>query len=256
MPSGGTPPPVGAGACSAIPAQIVVIAFAVADLVGVALLAMPVSRAGDGSAPLITALFTSTSAVCVTGLSTVDTATYWSTFGKIVIAGLIQIGGFGIMTLASLLALFVTRKMGLRSRLTAAAETKAVGIGDVRRVLIGVGLATATIETTLAAMLTARFATAYDYPLSKALAHGVFHAISSFNNAGFALYSDNMMSFATDPFILRPITLGIILGGLGFPVLLELARRTPCAPMDLAQPDDADHDGSPAPRRLDLFHRL
>ena len=93
------------------PAQIVVIAFAVADLVGVARLAMTVSRAGDGSAPLITALFTSTSAVCVTGLSTVDTATYWSTFGKIVIAGLIQIGGFGIMTLASLLALFVTRKM-------------------------------------------------------------------------------------------------------------------------------------------------
>lgn len=93
--------------------------------------------------------------------------------------------------------------------------------------LIGVGLATATIETTLAAMLTARFAAAYDYPLSKALAHGVFHAISSFNNAGFALYSDNMMGFATDPFILLPITLGIILGGLGFPVLLELARRTP-----------------------------
>ena len=86
------------------------------------------------------ALFTSTSAVCVTGLTVVDTPTYWTGFGQAVILGLIQVGGFGIMTLASLLGLLVARRMGLRSRLTAAAETRSGGIGDVRRVLIGVAI--------------------------------------------------------------------------------------------------------------------
>ena len=89
------------------------------------------------------ALFTSTSAVCVTGLTVVDTPTYWTGFGQAVILGLIQVGGFGIMTLASLLGLLVARRMGLRSRLTAAAETRSVGIGDVRRVLLGVAIISA-----------------------------------------------------------------------------------------------------------------
>ena len=209
------------------PAQVVVAAFAAADLVGTLLLALPVARSGDGSAPLITALFTATSAVCVTGLTTVDTGTYWSSFGQWVILGLIQIGGFGIMTLASLLALFVSRRMGLRTRLYAAAETKSSGIGDVRRVLRGVALITVVVEGALATILTTRFLVAYDYPVGKALHHGVFHAVSSFNNAGFALYSDSLMGFATDPLILLPISLAIIIGGLGFPVILELFRRQP-----------------------------
>ena len=87
------------------PAQVVVTAFLVADIVGTLLLLLPVSRADVGSAPFITALFTATSAVCVTGLATVDTATYWSTTGQAIILALIQVGGFGIMTLASLIAL-------------------------------------------------------------------------------------------------------------------------------------------------------
>ena len=144
-----------------------------------------------------------------------------------VILGLIQIGGFGIMTLASLLALFVSRRMGLRTRLYAAAETKSSGIGDVRRVLRGVALITVVVEGALATILTTRFLVAYDYPVGKALHHGVFHAVSSFNNAGFALYSDSLMGFATDPLILLPISLAIIIGGLGFPVILELFRRQP-----------------------------
>lgn len=109
------------------PAQVVVVAFAAAITVGTLLLMLPVARAGPGGAPWITALFTATSATCVTGLSTVDTPNYWTTFGEVVILGLIQVGGFGIMTLASLLALFVTKRMGLNTRLTAAAETKSVG---------------------------------------------------------------------------------------------------------------------------------
>ncbi|HSJ22058.1 MAG TPA: hypothetical protein VK964_15925, partial [Nocardioidaceae bacterium] len=120
------------------PSQVVVTAFAVAIAVGTVLLMLPVSRAGDGGAPFVVSLFTATSAVCVTGLVVVDTPSYWSSFGEAVILGLIQVGGFGIMTLASLLGLLVTRRLGLRSRLTAATETRSLGIGDVRSVLVGV----------------------------------------------------------------------------------------------------------------------
>ena len=204
------------------PAQVVVTAFLVADIVGTLLLLLPVSRADVGSAPFITALFTATSAVCVTGLATVDTATYWSTTGQAIILALIQVGGFGIMTLASLIALFLSRRMGLRTRLTAAAETKAIGPGDVRRVLRGVFLITVVVEATIAVMLTLRFRAEYDGSWATATWHGVFHAVSAFNNAGFALFSDNFMGFLTDPFVLLPITLAIIIGGLGFPVLVEL----------------------------------
>lgn len=200
-------------------------AFAAADLIGTVLLMLPIARAGEGSAPFVTALFTSTSAVCVTGLVTVDTPTYWSGFGQAVIIGLIQIGGFGIMTLASLIALFLSRRLGLRTRLTAAAETKSLGPGDVRSVLIGVGKITVAVESTIALILVLRFAFGYDYPWPRAIYHGVFHAVSSFNNAGFALYSDSLMGFADDPIILLPVCVAIIIGGLGFPVIMELLRR-------------------------------
>ena len=106
-------------------------AFAVAVAVGTGLLMLPIAREGPGSAPLVTALFTATSAVCVTGLIVVDTPVYWSGFGQVVILALIQVGGFGIMTLASLVGLLISRRLGLRSRLIAAAETKHVGLGDV-----------------------------------------------------------------------------------------------------------------------------
>ena len=207
------------------PAQVLVTAFLTADLIGTLLLMLPVSRAGEGSAPFVTALFTATSAVCVTGLTVVDTATYWSHTGQAVILGLIQVGGFGIMTLASLVALFLSRRMGLRTRLTAAAETRSLGPGDVRRVLRGVFIITVVVEVGVAAMLTARFRATYDDAWPTALWHGVFHAVSSFNNAGFALFSDNLMGFLTDAFILMPISVAIVIGGLGFPVLMELARN-------------------------------
>lgn len=211
------------------PAQVVVTGFAVAVGVGTLLLMLPFSRAGEGGAPFLTALFTATSAVCVTGLVVVDTPSYWSQFGEAVILVLIQLGGLGIMTAASLLGLLVSRRMGLRSRLTAATETKSLGIGDVRTVLVGVLKVTALLEAVTAAFLTARLWTAYDEPPATALYHGVFHAVSAFNNAGFALYGDSLMGFVTDPWICIPIAAAVIVGGLGFPVLFELRRhlRTP-----------------------------
>ncbi len=171
------------------------------------------------------ALFTSTSAVCVTGLTVVDTPTYWSGFGQAVILVLIQGGGFGIATLASLLALIVVRRMGLRTRLTAAAETRSVGIGDVRSVLIGVAAVSLVMESAVTLILASRFMIAYGESLPRAIYLGLFHAVSAFNNAGFALYSDNMTGFVSDPWICLPIALAVIIGGIGFPVILELRRQ-------------------------------
>jgi potassium uptake TrkH family protein len=163
--------------------------------------------------------------VCVTGLVVVDTPSYWSIFGEVVILALIQVGGFGIMTLASLLGLLVFRRLGLRSRLTAAAETKATGLGDVRNVVKGVVAISLLFETVTAVFLTLRFALGYDEEWGRATYLGVFHAVSAFNNAGFALYSDSLMGFVSDPWICLPIAFAVIAGGLGFPVWLELYRR-------------------------------
>lgn len=207
------------------PSQVVVTAFAGAVLVGALVLMLPVSRTGEGGAPVLVALFTSTSAVCVTGLVVVDTPSYWSSFGQAVILVLIQLGGLGIMTAASLLGLLVSRRMGLRSRLTAAAETKSLGIGDVRQVLFGVLRVSLLFEAVTAVLLALRFAIGYDMPAGRAVYEGVFHAVSAFNNAGFALYSDSLMGFVTDPWVCLPIALAVIAGGLGFPVLFELRRR-------------------------------
>lgn len=207
------------------PAQVIVVAFASAVVIGTVLLMLPVARTGPDGAPPVTALFTATSAVCVTGLITVDTPSYWSGFGEVVILGLIQVGGFGIMTLASLVGLLLSRRMGLRSRLTAAAETKSLGLGDVRSVLVGVAKVSLLFEATTAVLLTGRFVLGYGEPLGRGTYLGVFHAISAFNNAGFALYSDSLVRFVADPWICLPIAGAVIVGGLGFPVLLELRRH-------------------------------
>lgn len=207
------------------PGRTVVAGFAAGILVGTLLLLLPIARSGPGGARPLEALFTATSALCVTGLAVVDTATYWSAFGQVTILVLIQAGGFGIMTLASLLGLLISRRLGLGSRMLAAAETKSVGLGDVRTVLLGVARISLTVEAVTALVLSVRFATAYDHGVGTSVWLGVFHAVSAFNNAGFALFSDSLIGFATDPWICLPIAAAVILGGLGFPVVLELLRQ-------------------------------
>jgi trk system potassium uptake protein TrkH len=211
------------------PAQFVVAGFAAAVLIGTVLLLLPVSRSADAGASVVVALFTATSAVCVTGLVTVDTPTYWSGFGQTVILGLIQVGGFGIMSLATLLGLLTSERLGLRNRLNAAAEVKSLGLSDARRVLLAVARTSLLFEAAGALVVAARFATAYDEPLPRALWLGVFHAVSAFNNAGFALFSDNLIGFATDPVLSVSLCVLVVAGGIGFPVLFELRRawRTP-----------------------------
>lgn len=206
------------------PGQLVVVGFAAGIAVGTLLLLLPISASGT-SASFIEALFTATSAVCVTGLIVTDTPVFWSGFGEAVILVLIQIGGLGVMTVASLLGVLVSRRLDLSSRLVAAASTRTVGLGDVRGTLVRVVALAAVVEGVVALVLAVRFAVAYDEPLGQALWHGVFHSVSAYNNAGFALFSLSLMDFVADPWICVPICVATILGGLGLPVILEVLRE-------------------------------
>ncbi|MCP2635343.1 TrkH family potassium uptake protein [Microbacterium sp. HD4P20] len=207
------------------PAQAVVTGFAVAIAVGTALLMLPFAKAGPGGASFVEALFTATSAVCVTGLVVVDTPVYWTGFGHVVILVMIQLGGLGIMIFASMIGLILARKMSVRSRLNAAAEAKALGLDDVRSLVRGIVAISLLVEGVVAVLLFLRFLLGYGYSPGESAWHAVFHAVSSFNNAGFALYSDSLMGFVSDPFVCLPIAAAIILGGLGFPVIMQLRKE-------------------------------
>ncbi|ASO21652.1 Ktr system potassium uptake protein B [Actinoalloteichus hoggarensis] len=207
------------------PARAVVAGFAMAVGVGTALLSLPVAAASRESTDFVHALFTATSAVSITGLAVVDTGSHWSTFGQVVILVLIQAGGLGIMTLASILGLLVSRRLGLGMELTAQRETRSLQLGDVRRVVIGVIRLSLLFEVVIAVVLGARLLIAYDYSPGDAVYSGIFHSVASFNNAGFSLHSDSMTRFVADPWISLTVSLAVIAGGLGFPVLFEVGRR-------------------------------
>ncbi len=205
------------------PGRIVPFAFLAVIGLGTAVLMLPAARADPGHAPFIIALFTATSAVCVTGLAATDTAVYWSPFGQAVILVLAQVGGLGIMTGATLLGLLVSRRLGLSTRLIAQAETRSLRLGDVTTVLRLILIVTLAMEAATMAVLTVRFRYAYDHGWSEALWHGLCHAVFAFNHAGFSTYSDNLVRFARDPLILAPIMLTVTISSLGFPVIHELA---------------------------------
>lgn len=207
------------------PSRVIALALAVAVLVGTALLALPTSSADGEPFDLVTALFTATSAVCVTGLVVVDTATAWSGFGEAVILLLIQAGGLGIMTLATMVVTVLSRRVGLRVRRVVQTETKSLTAADLRRVVRSVVIFSLSVEAVVAAILTLRFALGYGQSFPDALYSGVFHAVSAFNNAGFGLYSDSLVRFVEDPWISLTVAAAVIVGGLGFPVWFELARN-------------------------------
>jgi potassium uptake TrkH family protein len=203
----------------------VVAAFLGASLIGAVLLRLPTASEPGESASFVTAWFTATSAVCVTGLNVVDLESHWSLFGELVILALIQIGGFGIIALSSLLVALLARRLGLRHRMIAVAETGAIDMSDVRRLLLSVGKLTAVFEVTAAVILAIRWATTHGEPIGRAAYLGIFHSISSFNNAGFALFSDSLISYRTDPVILAVIAANIVIGGLGLPVWSQIGRH-------------------------------
>ncbi|MEK9803802.1 MAG: potassium transporter TrkG [Curvibacter sp.] len=207
------------------PSRTVALLFLALIGTGTFLLMLPVSHAGAESAPWLTALFTAVSAVCVTGLVVVDTGSYWSPFGQVVVMGLFQLGGFGLMTAAALLGLMVNRSLRLRTRMLTQAETHSIGLGDVSGVAKVVLRVTVACELLLTVVLATRLHLAHALPPGEALWSGLFHAVSAFNNAGFSLHGDSLMRFHRDGWILLPVTLGIVIGGIGFPVLQDLRAR-------------------------------
>lgn len=209
------------------PARLVPLAFLLVILLGTAVLMLPMARSGPGYAPFLTALFVATSAVGVTGLSPVDTATYWTGFGQGVIYTLFHIGGFGIMSAASLLGMVVSRRMGLGRQLMVQAEARGIAAGDVRSVLRFVlGLAV-VVEAVAVVVLTWR-TMALGEPFGQALWHAAFHAGAAFTNAGFSNYSAGFTPFASDALAQLAIMLAVIIGGLGLPVLHDLRRWNNC----------------------------
>jgi potassium uptake TrkH family protein len=207
------------------PTQLVVGVFGLAAIAGAALLLLPFSSATGSSPGLSAAAFTSVSAITVTGLAVVDTGTAWSPFGQVVILALIQLGGFGITTLASLFAVLVSRRLGLRSRLVAQVERNESDSGAVRDVIRGVFAFYLVAEVLGFTILTIAFATEGGMELPDAAWAGLFHAVSAFNNAGFSTFSDSLTGYSGAPAVLVPVMVLVAMGGIGYPVAMDLLRN-------------------------------
>jgi trk system potassium uptake protein TrkH len=197
--------------------------FAVTILTGSILLMLPSATTTHKVTPFIDALFTATSATCVTGLVVTDTGTYFSLFGQLIILSLIQIGGLGIMTISTAFAVLLGQKLTLKVEnvmQNVMGESRSI---DMITLIKNVILLTVFIELGGAFILFTKFVQVHE-PL-RALYFSVFHSISAFCNAGFSLYSDNLMGYAFNLRVNFAVTTLIILGGIGFPVLAELYNR-------------------------------
>ena len=207
------------------PTQIVVFAFGAASIVGTLLLLLPFATAPGNSTSVVAAFFTAVSAVCITGLTVVDTATHWSGFGQLVIMVLIQLGGLGIVSFATLLGLLISGRISLRDRINTLSEAKIVGADSLPKLLSRILIVYFGFELVLATYLSLRLHFSYGESVFQSIWHGTFHAISAFNNGGFSLYTDSMTGFNQDMFFIAPVMLAVVVGGLGFPVLIELHER-------------------------------
>ena len=221
------------------PTRQIALAFTLVTLIGSALLVTPWANKQGNSLDFLDALFTAVSAVTVTGLTTVDTETNWTMFGHVVIAGLMQIGAFGIVGFGALVVFLIEGRLSLKGKLTATNEYSTGTAPDVRTLLRRIAQFMLGFQAVLFVILFIRFVGEYGYSFNKALGHGLFHAIASFNNAGFALYSDSMMRFAQDPWVIIPIFVTVYLASLGFPVLNEILDRLKDKIRRLRQPGSA-----------------
>ena len=204
------------------PAQLLSLHIVGLIVTGAILLSLSVAAAPGRAVSLLDAFFTSTSAVCVTGLIVVDTPNQWSPFGQVVLMLLIQAGGLGYMTISSLIMLAFGRRISVHERMTLADALNVVSMEGLLRFAWTVALLTFAIEGIGALIMGVRFA--QDLGWAKGLWFGLFHAVSAFNNAGFSLFSDNLMGYRGDLTINLVITTLIIAGGLGFFVLSGLLR--------------------------------
>lgn len=215
------------GIANSSPARLAVLVFVVVDLVFATLLRLPVAAGPGQHTRWVDAIFTATSAVTVTGLTTVSTAEQWSTFGHVVILVAIEVGGLGTLTLTSILALAIGRKLGLKSKLITQEALNIGRLGEVGSLLRIIVVTSVGIQAVLAVILSVGFMVSGE-PLHVALWHGVFYAVSSFTNAGFTPHSDGLIPYEhsgmVSLLILLPVCAGVVLGSLGFPVVLVLRQ--------------------------------
>lgn len=209
------------------PARLAVLVFSAVVVFFTLLLWLPISSQSGHKTSLMDAFFTATSAVTVTGLTVVPTADHWSLTGQVIILFAIQIGGLGTLTMTSILAIAIGRHLGLRSKLVTQEALNVGRLGEVGSLLRTVAITSVIIEATLAAILTIGFLVAGESPQT-ALWHGVFYSISAFNNGGFTPHSDGLVPYFDTTvhtwLILFPISAGVFLGSLGFPVILVLRQ--------------------------------
>ena len=219
------------------PARFAILIFTGLILITTLLLTLPIARAGSGTGgtPLADAVFTAVSAICVTGLATVDMASHWSPFGNIVIILAMQIGGIGVLTMASILGLIVARRIGLRGKLMAASdsnaararggpvsESQAVRLGEIGGLLFTVAASAIVIELVITALIVPRLLIE-GFDLWTAIWQGFYLSLSAFTNTGFVPFAPGMERFATDPWMLSVLSVAVFLGAIGFPVIFALA---------------------------------
>ncbi|WP_272976617.1 TrkH family potassium uptake protein [Deinococcus geothermalis] len=205
------------------PPQLIALSFALAILTGGVLLSLPFTHGAGRQVNFLQALFTATSALCVTGLNVVDPSRDFNRLGQVIIMLLIQLGGLGIITFGTVFALLMRRRVNYSERIRLAQQVSAFSAGDVVPLIRNIFLYTFVLEAAGAALLAFRFVPLEGW--GRGLFYAVFHAISAFNNAGFALYSDNLMRFVGDPLVSLVIALLIILGGMGFLVQLNVVAH-------------------------------
>ncbi|MBE1878637.1 TrkH family potassium uptake protein [Myceligenerans pegani] len=205
------------------PARLAIVVFAAVIAVFTALLLAPWATASGTSARFVDALFTAVSAVCITGLVVQDTATYWSLYGQIVILTGIKVGGLGIMTIASIIGMVISRRIGLTQRLLTASETKTSKLGEVGSLVRTVIVTATALELAIAVLLFPRFVV-IEGNVGSAAWHALFYGISAFNNAGFIPTREGLLPHVGDWGLVLPVALGVFIGSLGFPVILNVYR--------------------------------
>ncbi|MBO7252676.1 MAG: potassium uptake protein, TrkH family [Oscillospiraceae bacterium] len=208
--------------------KVIAVMFAVIILLGACLLSLPAASRNGEPCGFLPALFVATSATCVTGLTPFDTWSQWNGFGQTVILCLIQIGGLGFMSAATLVVFMLRKKVGLKQRLVMAQALSLNDMDGVVRLQRTVLVGSFSIEALGALILTARFWPEYGF--SKALYWGVFHSVSAFCNAGFDVFGSitpgaSLMEFQSDPVVLLSLGALIVVGGLGFLVWQEIAEK-------------------------------
>lgn len=225
------------GLVTSSPARFALTVFIALIALFTFLFSLPIATATGEQASFTDALFSAVTVICVTGLTTVDMATYWSPFGHLLIFLGTQIGGVGVLTMASILGLIVSRRLGLKQTLIAAgdvnpmrfsasgarSEAQAVRLSDTKGLLRTVAISMLVIEATVAVLLLPRMLLAGE-PFLDSLWHAVFLAGMAFTNTGITPYSEGLAQFSHDPYFLIVLMVAVVLGAIGFPVIYSLTR--------------------------------